>query len=299
MNAEGRHGAYDRHQDLLSDARRYPEIWRLLAGLALISVVVVTLNAILFTVVASLGPPGSAAAFLTGSSPVALLIVLSSFVFATLGVALGARLFQHRSLASVLGEHFVAMRQFWRVLRALLVLSVVLLALPPYDLGAPLIANLALFKWLLLLPLSVIAILIQTSAEEILFRGYLQQSLAARFRSPLVWIGLPSLLFAAGHYSPATVGDNALMVAIWAFTFGLLTADLTARAGTLGPAIALHFFNNFAALLVISLPDNLGGLALFHLPYDSSDADALRPWLFVDFALMIVGWLTARLALRR
>ncbi|KIC40838.1 CAAX protease [Ruegeria sp. ANG-R] len=284
---------------MLSGARRYPEIWRLLAGLVLISVVVVTLNALLFAVVAGLGAPGSAAAFLTGSSPLALLVVLSSFVFATFGVALGARLFQHRSLASVLGEQSLTMRQFWRVLRALLVLALVILILPPYDLGVPLIANLSLSKWLLLLPLSVIAVLIQTSAEEILFRGYLQQSLAARFRSPLIWMGLPSLLFAAGHYSPATVGDNALLIAIWALAFGLLTADLTARAGTLGPAIALHFFNNFTALLVISLPDNLGGLALFHLPYESSDTDALRPWLFVDFALMIVGWLTARLVLRR
>ncbi|UWR05251.1 CPBP family intramembrane metalloprotease (plasmid) [Ruegeria conchae] len=299
MNTREQPGAYKSHQHLIEDASRHPEIWRLFAGLALVAVVVVTLNAILFATVVSLGPPGSAAAFLTGSSPFALLIVLASFIFATLGVALGARLFQHRSLSSIVGNQSIALRQFWRVLRALLILSFVILALPPYDLGEPLLVNLGWSKWLLLLPLSLGAVFIQTSAEEILFRGYLQQSLAARFRSPVIWMGLPSILFAAGHYSPATVGDNAILISIWALTFGLLTADLTARAGTLGPAIALHFFNNFAALLVISLPDNLGGLALFHLPYEASDADALRPWLFVDFALMVVGWLTARLVLRR
>ncbi len=299
MSTNERQGAYSSHQQLLGAARRYPEIWRLLAGLALVSVVVVTLNSILFAIVASLGSSGSAVTFLNGSSPTALLIVLSSFIFVTIGVALGARLFQHRSLASVLGEQSIAIWQFWRVVRALLLLGAVIFILPPYDLGAPLVANLALTKWLMLLPLSAVAVLIQTSAEEILFRGYMQQGLAARFRSPLIWMGLPSILFAAGHYSPATVGDNAVLIAIWALTFGLLTADLTARAGTLGPAIALHFFNNIAALLVISLPDNLGGLALFHLPYEASDAEALRPWLLVDFALMIVGWLTARLVLRR
>ncbi|WP_299949038.1 type II CAAX endopeptidase family protein [uncultured Ruegeria sp.] len=299
MKVRKSYDAYRSHEHLLSDARRYPDLWRLFAGIALVSVVVVALNAILFAIIANLTTPGSAAGFLTGASPLALLIVLSSFIFATLGVALSARLFQHRSLASVIGGQSLAIRQFWRVFRALLLLSVAVFALPPYNLGAPLVANLPFARWLLLLPLSIVAVLIQTSAEEVLFRGYLQQSLAARFRSPLIWIGLPSILFAAGHYNPATVGDNALLIAIWALTFGILTADLTARAGTLGPAIALHFFNNFAALLVISLPDSLSGLALYHLPYQASDADALRPWLLVDFALMIVGWLTARLALRR
>ncbi len=299
MHVEQRRSAYESHQRLIGDARRYPQIWRLLAGLAVIAVVVVVLNAALFAFVANISTPGSAAAFLTGSSPTALLVVLSSFVFATLGVMLGARLFQHRSLVSILGEQSLTIRQFWHVLRALVFLSAVIFVLPPYDLGAPLVANLAFTTWLLLLPLSAFAVLVQTSAEEILFRGYMQQSLAARFRSPLIWMGLPSILFAAGHYSPGTVGDNATLVAIWALAFGLFTADITARAGTLGPAIALHFFNNFAALLVISLPDSLSGLALYHLPYDASDADALRPWLLVDFALMIVAWLTARLVLRR
>lgn len=291
--------AYDPHQVLLTEARKYPELWRLIVGLVIVAAVVFALNTVLFIMVGSIGSTGSTIDFLTGTSPAALLLVLGSFIFATLGVALAARLIQRRSLATVIGPQAVALRQFWRVLRAMVLLSLVILVLPPYDLGAPLIANLPLAQWLTLLPLSVVAVLIQTSAEEILFRGYLQQGLAARFRSPLIWMGLPSLLFAAGHYSPATAGDNAMLIAAWALAFGLLTADLTARSGTLGPAIALHFFNNFAALLIISLPDSLSGLALYHLPYEASDTDAIRPWLLVDFVLMIVGWLAARLALRR
>jgi len=153
--------------------------------------------------------------------------------------------------------------------------------------------------WIVLLPFAAGAVLIQTSAEEILFRGYLQQSLAARFRSPLIWVGVPSALFAAGHYAPGIAGDNALLVAVWSCVFGVLAADLTARSGTLGPAIALHFFNNVISLLIISLPDTLSGLALYLLPYDMSDGGMLRQWLWVDFGSMVVCWLTARLAIRR
>ena len=106
-------------------------------------------------------------------------------------------------------------------------------------------------------------------------------------------------MFAAGHYAPGITGENAALVATWSCVFGLLAADLTARSGTLGPAIALHFLNNTVALLFISLPETLSGLALYLLPYDMSQTGLLRQWLFVDFAVMMVCWLTARLALRR
>jgi membrane protease YdiL (CAAX protease family) len=153
--------------------------------------------------------------------------------------------------------------------------------------------------WILLLAPSLIFVLIQTSAEEIVFRGYVQQQLAARFSSPLVWMVLPAVLFALGHYLPDTAGDNALMIAAWAGMFGILMADLTARAGTLGPAIAVHFWNNVSAILIVSLPDDLSGLALYLTPFGMNDTEALRAWLPVDFAMMIVLWLAARLAIRR
>jgi membrane protease YdiL (CAAX protease family) len=146
---------------------------------------------------------------------------------------------------------------------------------------------------------SLLVVLIQTSAEEIVFRGYIQQGLAARFKSPAVWILGPSALFALGHYLPAEAGENALLITLWAGVFGCMMADLTARAGTLGPAIAVHFFNNVTALLVFASPTSLYGLSLYLMPYEMSDGAALRPWLAVDFAMMLVTWLTARLAIRR
>ncbi|MCB1313789.1 MAG: CPBP family intramembrane metalloprotease, partial [Sedimentitalea sp.] len=199
----------------------------------------------------------------------------------------------------LIGPLPLAVVQFWRVLRMLLILGAVLLVLPPYDMGAALSPNLPPATWALLLPLSLGAVLIQAGTEELLFRGYIQQALAARFSSPLVWMVLPSALFALGHYLPAEAGQNALPIALWSGIFGVLMADLTARAGTLGPAIAVHLVNNVSALLIVSLPDTLSGLSLFTVPYSMSDAEALRGWLAIDFATMFVCWLAARLALRR
>ncbi|HBS98322.1 MAG TPA: CPBP family intramembrane metalloprotease, partial [Citreicella sp.] len=106
--------------------------------------------------------------------------------------------------------------------------------LPPWPLSADLQPGLPPVTWLALLPLTLLALLVQTGSEEILFRGYLQSQLAARLPWPAVWLVLPSALFALGHHAPAIYGANAGLVTLWAFVFGLAMADLTARSGTLG-----------------------------------------------------------------
>lgn len=290
---------YAPHEQLVRPGRAHAQLWKLVVGLLSIGVFVFALNTLLIGVVAGAGSEVWAQSVLTGDSPAAMYLLLGSFGIVILAVALAARQLQHRSLGSIIGPMTLTIAQFWSVLRILMILWVVVLILPPYDMGAPLENNLPLSTWLVLLPLSLLAVLIQVSAEEILFRGYIQQALAARFRSPLIWMIMPSALFALGHYQPGQAGENAALIALWAGMFGILMADLTARAGTLGPAIAVHLFNNMIALLFISLPDSLNGLSLFLVPYEMSDTDLLRSWLLADFAMMLVAWLGARLALRR
>ena len=55
--------------------------------------------------------------------------------------------------------------------------------------------------WLLYLVPVVLAAFVQTSSEELLFRGYLLRGLASRFRSPLVWALLPGIAFTALHWN--------------------------------------------------------------------------------------------------
>lgn len=291
--------AYAAHEILVAPARARSQLWRVFVGFVLIAVVVFLLNSALHAVMRSAAPGYWDAAALAGNKPGALLILLGSFVFLILGTMAAARLMHDRPPLGLVGPLPIALRQFWRVLRLLLVLGLVAMVLPPYGVGQTMQVNLPFGTWVALLPLSLTVILIQTSAEEILFRGYLQQALAARFRSPLVWAVTPAALFALGHYTPTEAGDNAVIVALWAGIFGVLMADLTARAGTLGPAIAVHLFNNLTALLLFAVPGNLTGLALYLLPFDLTDVQAVRPWLAVDFATMLVSWLAARVAIRR
>lgn len=290
---------YAAHEALVKTARQRPALWRLIFGLVVVILVGYLLFSAAHSVLVRLFPGPWLEGLLDGSNPAAMLAMLGGFGFVTAGVAVAARLLQKRTLFSVTGAPRLLVHQFARVSLYLLALAGALLLLPPYQMDAPMVPNLPLLTWLALLPFSLLALLVQTSAEEILFRGYIQQSLAARFQHPLIWLVLPSVLFALGHYLPAEAGDNALLITVWAGLFGILMADLTARAGTVGPAIAVHFFNNFTALVLFASPTTLNGLALYLLPYEMSDAQSLRPWMAVDFAMMLIGWLVARLAIRR
>ncbi|GFE49244.1 hypothetical protein So717_09970 [Roseobacter cerasinus] len=293
---------YNAHEALVAPARETAQIWRLIMGLIIAAGVYLLCNQTLFQTLFTWqgqNAPAFANALDHGDTPLAMFLLLFSFGFMIVGVAVALRVVHKRGLAGTLGHLRLCVEQLRNVLIVLIVINAVIWLLPPWGMGAPLLPNLGFGVWLVLLPLSLLSVLVQVSAEEVLFRGYIQQQLAARFRSPLVWMLLPALLFGVGHYLPQEAGPNAQTIAVWAVLFGLLMADLTARAGTLGPAIAVHFVNNVTALLIVSMPDSLSGLALYHSPFSMADTDAVAAWLPVDFGFMIVSWLAARLAIRR
>lgn len=293
---------YDAHAAFVAPARARAEIWRLLVGLFLITVIIFALTALFQWAVLTVGGPTLHRDITRvegmGQTSAGVLALLYGFVAMTLAVVVVTAQFHRRHPLTLLGPVPLMLRQFGAVVAVLILLGLVIIVLPPWGFDDPVTAGLSPLTWVLLLPLGLVAVLIQTSAEEILFRGYLQQQLAARFRSPLIWMVAPALLFGALHYRP-DAGANGGLIMLWAAGFALAAADLTARAGTLGPAIALHFMSNTSALLILSAEGTLSGMALFRLQIDMADPVALRPYLMIDATMILVGWLAARLAIRR
>ena len=98
------------------------------------------------------------------------------------------------------------------------------------------------------------ALSIQTFAEEFVFRGYLTQALLLATRRPLVAATLSGLLFGALHV------PNGLPQAIGAGAFGIATAFITIRTGSLAFSYGLHLVNNlFGAVFVVSAGDVFRG----------------------------------------
>lgn len=293
---------YEAHAAFIAPARGRAQIWRLMVGLVLIAVILLGLTALYQSAVLSLGGAALHRDITriegTGQTPAGVLVLLFSFVIMILACAMVTAQVHKRSPLTLLGPLPQLLRGFGASLAVLIAVALAITVLPPWGYADPVTAGLPMVTWLVLLPLSLTAVLIQTSAEEILFRGYLQQQLAARFASPLIWMVLPAVLFGLLHYRPET-GANGWLIMLWAAGFSLAAADLTARAGHLGPAIALHFMNNVSALLFLSADGTLSGLALFRLQVDIADPQALRPYLLIDAMTIFIGWLAVRLAIRR
>ena len=293
---------YRPHAAFVEPARARVHLWRVAFGIILIAAIFLALSQMIFGTILSALSPSVRADILgsenTGQTPGAVLFMLCQLGLLGVATAFVCMMLHNRQPGTLFGPVGKARQQFLSVSVILAIVVGALFLLPPYGYGEPLVRNLNFGLWLALLPFALIALLLQVGAEEVLFRGYLQQQLAARFDTPLVWMLVPSLLFAWLHYLPQSAGSNALTIAVLSGVFGLIAADLTARSGTLGPAIALHLFNNIQAILFVSPKDSMSGLALYTLPFGLEDEARLAALLPVDLGWMLVAWLAARLAIR-
>lgn len=236
---------------------------RLLLGILLI----VVSYAIPIAIAVMIAAGGVNLAFDDLESRTGIALLLASVVWLIPATAFALRLVHRRRPSSVLGvAGAFSLRQFGR---AFAVMAIVLVAAtlvgllfdPRIDRGPSSLAGWATFA-----PLLAVLILLQTAAEEVFFRGYLVQMLALRFRSPLVWGGIPAILFTLLHWNGelSTVMNLGALATIAAFA--VAATVLLVRTGNLGAAMGFHFANNVVALLFFSSSTSFNAVALFVLP---------------------------------
>lgn len=252
--------------------------------------------------------PEAMDAFYLGATPLSLTAQLLSFSVLALAVILVARLVHQRGALTLLGPPRSAVRQFIAVLLPVMVLLALLELVPPWWSRDALEETRNLISWTLFLPIALVAVFIQIGAEELMYRGYLQQQLAVVFPHPAAWLILTNLLFGLAHWSAGAGGAASLQYVVWAFFMGLCVSDLVARAGTLGPALAFHFANNlFAFMLYGEAGGYSTGYALFLFPegamggaFEDEGVTQFLSWqLVVELLILFLMWLAARIGLRR
>lgn len=114
--------------------------------------------------------------------------------------------------------------------------------------------------------LVVVLVPLQTSAEELLFRGYLLQMAGLHWRHPLGLSLLSGVVFMLPHLGNPEVAVNFGLLALYYFAFGTFAAWVTLHDGGLELALGLHAANNLFAALGASYPDSaLRTPALFRL----------------------------------
>jgi membrane protease YdiL (CAAX protease family) len=179
------------------------------------------------------------------------MLLMASFVALLLAVLLAVRLIHGRSIRSLLTaapafrlRRLVQGFLLWLLLVAGLSLVEALLYPDRYRF------TLDWSAFLLFLPFALLLIPLQTSAEELLFRGYLLQGLGRRLRHPAILLPVSGLLFMLPHLPNPEVDTNPALLLVYYAAFGVFLAWVTLRDGGLELALGVHAANNlFAGLL--------------------------------------------------
>ena len=163
--------------------------------------------------------------------------------------------------------------------------------------------------WAVFLVPLVVLIFFQAVGEELIFRGYLLQQLAVRFRSIIVWGILPSLGFGILHYANAPLTETSLGVSFEVFdltigyaqlyyvgvTFitGLIFVALVVRTGNLWAAAGLHVGVNVFGLCGVGAQGLLSGTQLWLYSGESIgyllEVDLIAASLALAFVLSPAG----------
>jgi membrane protease YdiL (CAAX protease family) len=186
------------------------------------------------------------------------LVLNLGFIFFLFGIWMSARLIHGRSVRSlVTWRHSINWRRvgtgflFWALLLGIGTLVEYLLSPETFSVT---------FDARIFFPFALLAVLItplQTTAEELFFRGYLVQAGSLISRNWIflsIWSGL---LFALPHFTNPEVAENTFVVLLTFFVLGAFLTWISLKDGTIELAIGVHAANNLMAGLLVTFPESV------------------------------------------
>jgi len=267
----------DRFEAWVDGARPQTQLWRMLVGVVIIAVVwilwtILVLVIYLIVAVALWRQDVQTVAdqLAKGATPVVVLVMLSTFIGMWLGVALALKLLHKgqkvESLFSAEGR--IRWREFG--IGVAIIAGYALISMSVYQLagmnGGAYRNDISITTWLIFLLPMIVLLFLQSSGEELVFRGYIMQHLAGRFRHPLVWGLLPALAFGALHYANGSFTEYSVYYVAVTVLFGLIAAVTVWRTGSISTAMGMHTTNNFLGFMVAGTNDSLTGTPLYLSP---------------------------------
>ena len=186
------------------------------------------------------------------------LVLNAGFLFFLFGLWLSVRLIHGRSVLSLVtwrssvnwrrvGVGFIA----WALLLGVGTLVEYLVSPETFTVT---------FDASIFIPFALLAIIItplQTTAEELFFRGYLVQAgslISRKWIFLSIWSGV---LFALPHFTNPEVAANTGVVLLTFFVLGAFLTWISLKDGTIELAIGIHAANNLMAGLLVTFPESV------------------------------------------
>ena len=139
--------------------------------------------------------------------------------------------------------------------------------------------------FLKLFVIGLIFVPIQTTVEELFFRGFLLQWISKKISHPISLSIMVSLIFGIVHFENPEMGRSAIWMGSTYLTASFILTIITVKLGTLELSIGAHAANNMFITWFISDANSVDGKlpAIFNIAYISP---------LISFILTSIVWIT-------
>ena len=178
-------------------------------------------------------------------------VVMLASVFFLLGIFLAIRFIHRRAFrALITPARSIAWGRFFQGFAVWFVLSGLMSLAEAFLYPGRYVWNLDLRLTIPFALLALFLVPIQTSAEELFFRGYILQGLGLRLRNIWILSAISGVIFMVPHLLNPEARVNYGLMGFYYFLIGAVMAYVTLRDGRLELALGLHAANNLFSVLV-------------------------------------------------
>jgi len=196
-----------------------------------------------------------------GNGTVSLLMTHIIYIIALVGLWIGVRFIHKRKFRTLItGEERVNWKKvIWGF--------VVFTGLFLITSGADFLFNAADYTWnnvsftqfAFLLLVVLLFVPIQTTVEELLFRGLLLQWIGKKLKNPVLLAMVVGVIFGALHFANPEMDDSAILVGLDYLLAGFALTFIAVKTGSLELSIGAHAANNMMIFLLFTYDNSVAG----------------------------------------
>lgn len=182
-----------------------------------------------------------------------LFLILIPFVFGFLGLYLVIKKLHNRNFVSITTSRSKV--DWRRIIHSFILwgsITIIFISADFFINSEDYQINFKFEKFFILLIIGFILIPIQTSLEELLFRGYLFQGFSLYFRRPWIGLFLTSFIFGCLHIFNPEVQKLGLGILIYYIGTGLFLGIITLMDQGIELALGFHAANNLITALLVT-----------------------------------------------